>query len=102
METYNFGDRINEIRVEIFKAFKDLIEEKGHNHVLDVKRFNTDTGLDNREIDKIEYSISCNDILFYLSNDEDVEDYCFFNDYDVLKLAWYYDDIVALLKMEEK
>lgn len=102
METHNFADRIGEIRNEMFKAFRDLIIEKGTNDVLDVKRFNEDTILDNREIDKIEYSESCRDILFYLSNDEDIEDYTFFSDYDTLKLAWYYDDIVALLKMEEK
>lgn len=99
MKTYNFGEKLSNVRAEIFKAFKNLIEEKGHNHILDVERFKEDIELDTREISKIEYSKSCNDILFYFSNDED---YCFFSDYETLKLAWYYDDLVILLKTEKK
>lgn len=37
MEVHNFGDRIHDITNEIAEAFKELVEERGKDGVLDIQ-----------------------------------------------------------------
>ena len=54
MEVHNFGDRINDITNEIVEAFKELIEERGKDGVLDIRDCE-DLELEGRNIAEIRY-----------------------------------------------
>lgn len=101
MEFYNFGERLSDLRNEMYYAFKDLIEEKGVENVFEIpEEFNTTEFLEigHIPIKKLEYSKASKYILFYMY-DSDKEDFCLFSDFSDSDLAFFYDDLYQLLKM---
>mgnify|MGYP000461295261 FL=1 len=97
MEVHNFGDRINDITNEIVEAFKELIEERGKDGVLDIQNCE-DLELEGRNIAEIRYA---NGHITFVKKSNMAEQMPFWT-FDIKNLAWFYDDLIGELKWLDK
>lgn len=97
MEVHNFGDRINDITNEIVEAFKELIEERGKDGVLDIRDCE-DLGLEGKGIAEIRYD---NKQLTFVRQSDIAKQLPFWT-FDIKNLAWFYDDLIGELKWLDK
>lgn len=97
MEVHNFGDRINDITNEIVEAFKELIEERGKDGVLDIRDCE-DLELEGRNIAEIRYA---NEHITFVKKSNMAEQMPFWT-FDIKNLAWFYDDLIGELKWLDK
>lgn len=97
MEVHNFGDRIHDITNEIVEAFKELVEERGKDGVLDIQNCE-DLGLEGMGIKEIRCT---NNQLTFVKKANTAEQLPFW-DFDIKNLAWFYDDLIGELKWLDK
>lgn len=93
MEVHNFGDRIHDITNEIVEAFKELIDERGKDGVLNIQNCE-DLELEGRSIAEIRYA---NKQLTFVKKSKIAEQLPFWA-FDIKNLAWFYDDLIGELK----
>lgn len=98
MEVHNFGDRINDITNEIVEAFKELVEERGKDGVLDIQNCEN-LEWESMGIKEIRY---VNKQLTFVKKVKYSTEQLPFWAFDIKNLAWLYDDLIGELKWLDK